>query len=225
MADAGYDVADYEDIDPVFGRLSDADALLARANQLGLKVMVDLVPNHTSDEHAWFTAALAAAPGSPERARYIFRDGKGRHGEEPPNNWPSVFGGRAWTRVVEADGQPGQWFLHLFDRKQPDLNWANAQVRAEFLDILRFWLDRGVAGFRVDVAHGLVKDPALPDWDGALRLLDSVDERVDPDAPRHRSGTRTASTRSTRTGAGSSTGTTSRPGSSAVRRGSSRSSG
>jgi alpha-glucosidase len=184
MADAGYDVADYEDIDPVFGRLSDADALLARANQLGLKVMVDLVPNHTSDEHAWFKAALAAAPGSPERARYIFRDGKGAHGEEPPNNWPSVFGGNGWSRVVEADGQPGQWYLHLFDRKQPDLNWANPQVRAEFLDILRFWLDRGVAGFRVDVAHGLVKDPALPDWDGALRLY-SVDELAGPDAPRH----------------------------------------
>ena len=185
MADAGYDVADYEDIDPVFGRLSDADALLARANQLGLKVMVDLVPNHTSDEHAWFKAALAAAPGSPERARYIFRDGKGPDGGQPPNNWPSVFGGRGWSRVVEADGRPGQWYLHLFDRKQPDLNWANPQVRAEFLDILRFWLDRGVAGFRVDVAHGLVKDPALPDWDGALRLLDSTDELGDPDAPRH----------------------------------------
>jgi alpha-glucosidase len=184
MADAGYDVADYEDIDPVFGRLSDADALLARANQLGLKVMVDLVPNHTSDEHSWFKAALAAAPGSPERARYIFRDGKGAHGEEPPNNWPSVFGGIGWSRVVEADGQLGQWYLHLFDRKQPDLNWANPRVRAEFLDILRFWLDRGVAGFRVDVAHGLVKDPELPDWHGALRLY-AVDELPGPDAPRH----------------------------------------
>ena len=221
MADAGYDVADYEDIDPVFGRLSDADALLARANQLGLKVMVDLVPNHTSDEHSWFRAALAAAPGSPERARYIFRDGKGAHGEEPPNNWPSVFGGIGWSRVVEADGQPGQWYLHLFDRKQPDLNWANPRVRAEFLDILRFWLDRGVAGFRVDVAHGLVKDPELPDWHGALRL--STPSTSSQARTRHgtRSGTRTASTRSTRTGAGSSTSTTSRPGSSAARRGSS----
>ena len=176
MADAGYDVADYEDIDPVFGRLADADALIERATVLGLKVMVDLVPNHTSDEHAWFKAALASAPGSPERARYIFRDGKGPNGEQPPNNWPSVFGGIGWTRVVEADGRPGQWYLHLFDIKQPDLNWANPQVRAEFLDILRFWLDRGVAGFRVDVAHGLVKDPALPDWDGELRLLDPADD-------------------------------------------------
>ncbi len=189
MADAGYDVADYEDIDPVFGRLADADALIERATVLGLKVMVDLVPNHTSDEHAWFKAALAAAPGSPERARYIFRDGKGPNGEQPPNNWPSVFGGIGWTRVVEADGQPGQWYLHLFDIKQPDLNWANPQVRAEFLDILRFWLDRGVAGFRVDVAHGLVKDPTLPDWAGALRLLDSGDDEAadldGTDTPRH----------------------------------------
>ncbi|HWI34575.1 MAG TPA: glycoside hydrolase family 13 protein, partial [Lapillicoccus sp.] len=185
MADAGYDVADYESIDPVFGKLSDAEALIARAHQLGLKVVVDLVPNHTSDEHSWFRAALAAAPGSPERARYIFRDGKGHDGNEPPNNWPSVFGGIAWTRVTEADGRPGQWYLHLFDRKQPDLNWANLQVRAEFLDILRFWLDRGVAGFRVDVAHGLVKDPALPDWHGALRLLDSGQDDLSPDRPRH----------------------------------------
>jgi alpha-glucosidase len=185
MADAGYDVADYESVDPIFGKRSDADALLARAHQLGLKVLVDLVPNHTSDEHAWFRAALAAAPGSPERARYIFRDGKGPHGDEPPNNWPSVFGGIAWTRVTEADGRPGQWYLHLFDRKQPDLNWANPQVRAEFLDILRFWLDRGVAGFRVDVAHGLVKDPTLPDWHGALRLLDSREDDHSPDEPRH----------------------------------------
>jgi alpha-glucosidase len=185
MADAGYDVADYESIDPIFGKLSDADALIARAHQLGLKVIIDLVPNHTSDEHAWFRAALAAPPGSPERARYIFRDGKGPGGDEPPNNWPSVFGGIAWTRVTEDDGEPGQWYLHLFDRKQPDLNWANPQVRAEFLDILRFWLDRGVAGFRVDVAHGLVKDPALPDWHGPLRLLDSSEDDLSPDGTRH----------------------------------------
>jgi alpha-glucosidase len=185
MADAGYDVADYESIDPLFGRLADADALIARATQLGLKVMVDLVPNHTSDEHAWFRAALKAAPGSRERARYIFRDGKGPHGDQPPNNWPSVFGGTAWSRVVEADGQPGQWYLHLFDHKQPDLNWANPQVRAEFLDILRFWLDRGLAGFRVDVAHGLVKDPELPDWDGALRLLDPAEDDLTTDSPKH----------------------------------------
>lgn len=185
MADAGYDVADYRNIDPLFGDLDDADALLARAGELGLKVIVDLVPNHTSDEHAWFQAALAAAPGSPERARYMFREGKGEHGELPPNNWPSVFGGQGWTRVTEADGQPGQWYLHLFDTKQPDLNWDNPEVRDEFIDVLRFWLDRGVAGFRVDVAHGLVKDPALPDWHGHLRLLDSSDDELSADHATH----------------------------------------
>ena len=158
QADAGYDVADYRDIDPLFGTLADADALIARAHELGLKVIVDLVPNHSSDEHDWFQAALAAGPGSPERARYLFRDGKGEHGELPPNNWDSVFGGPAWTRTTNADGTPGQWYLHLFDAKQPDFDWTNPEVRAEFEDVLRFWLDRGVDGFRVDVAHGLVKE-------------------------------------------------------------------
>ncbi|XVX19015.1 glycoside hydrolase family 13 protein [Actinomycetota bacterium] len=166
MADAGYDVADYRDIDPIFGTLEDADALLARAKELGLRVVVDLVPNHTSDEHVWFQAALAAAPGSPERERYIFRDGKGVDGAEPPNNWQSVFYGDGWSQVPD-----GQWYLHLFDTKQPDLNWDNPQVREEFHDILRFWLDRGVDGFRVDVAHGLVKEPGLPDYAGPMHLL------------------------------------------------------
>ena len=173
QADHGYDVADYRDIDPLFGRLEDADALIARAAELGVKVIVDLVPNHSSDEHVWFQAALAAGPGSPERARYWFRDGQGADGELPPNNWKSVFGGIGWTRVTEADGRPGQWYLHLFDAKQPDLNWDNPEVRDEFVDVLRFWLDRGVAGFRVDVAHGLVKDSALPDWGEEPELLGS----------------------------------------------------
>ena len=164
MADAGYDVADYRDVDPVFGSLADADALIARAHELGVRVLVDLVPNHTSDEHVWFQAALAAAPGSAERERYLFREGRGADGAQPPNNWRSVFGGSAWTRVTEPDGTPGQWYLHLFDDKQPDLNWEHPEVREEFHAILRFWLDRGVDGFRVDVAHSLVKDPAMPDW-------------------------------------------------------------
>ncbi|WP_067496911.1 glycoside hydrolase family 13 protein [Actinoplanes sp. TFC3] len=151
--DAGYDVADYRAVDPRFGDLGDADKLIAEAKQLGLRVIVDLVPNHTSSEHAWFQAALASAPGSPERERYIFRD-------EPPNNWRSVFGGPAWEQTTD-----GQWYLHLFDVSQPDLNWANPQVRAEFVAILRFWLDRGADGFRVDVAHGLVKDPSLAGWE------------------------------------------------------------
>ena len=175
QADAGYDVADYRDIDPVFGTLADADELLAAADALGIRVVVDLVPNHTSDEHAWFVEALAAGPGSPERDRYVFRDGKGADGELPPNNWRSVFGGGAWERVVEADGTPGQWYLHIFDTKQPDLNWEHPQVVSEFHDILRFWLDRGVHGFRVDVAHGLVKEAGLPDWDHEQELLHGAD--------------------------------------------------
>ncbi len=166
MNDAGYDVADYRAVDPLFGRLADADTLVATAHDLGLRVLVDLVPNHSSSEHPWFRAALAAAPGSPERARYIFRDGRGEHGELPPNNWPSVFGGRGWSRVTEADGSPGQWYLHIFDTTQPDYDWTNPEVRAEFLSIIGFWVERGVDGFRVDVAHGLVKEDGLPDWVG-----------------------------------------------------------
>ncbi len=174
MNDAGYDVADYRDIDPIFGTLADADTLITTAHDLGLKVLVDLVPNHTSSDHAWFRAALAAGPGSPERERYIFRDGRGAHGELPPNNWPSVFGGEGWTRVTEADGSPGQWYLHIFDTTQPDLNWDHPEVREEFHAILRFWCDRGVDGFRVDVAHGLVKADGLPDYDGPVGLYDEV---------------------------------------------------
>ena len=176
QADAGYDVADYRDIDPLFGTLADADAMISTAHELGLKVIVDMVPNHTSDEHAWFEAALAAGPGSAERDRYVFRDGTGPDGSEPPNDWRSVFGGGAWTRVAD-----GQWYLHIFDTKQPDLNWENPQVRAEFESILRFWLDRGVDGFRVDVAHGLIKEPGLPDWSEALHMLDG---KPKPGAPR-----------------------------------------
>ena len=175
MNDAGYDVADYRDIDPVFGTLADADTMIATAHELGLKVVVDLVPNHTSSEHRWFQEALASPPGSRARDRYVFRDGQGADGDRPPNNWPSVFGGRGWSRVTEADGRPGQWYLHLFDVTQPDLNWENPEVREEFHSILRFWVDRGVDGFRVDVAHGLVKKPDLPDWHGPVGLYDTVD--------------------------------------------------
>ncbi|MBM6399080.1 glycoside hydrolase family 13 protein [Phycicoccus sonneratiae] len=175
MNDAGYDVADYRDVDPRFGTLADADTLITTAHDLGLKVVVDLVPNHTSSEHAWFRAALAAGPGSPERDRYVFRDGKGPDGDEPPNNWPSVFGGRGWSRVTEADGTPGQWYLHIFDVTQPDLNWDNPEVREELESVLRFWCDRGVDGFRVDVAHGLVKKEGLPDWHGRMGVFDEVD--------------------------------------------------
>jgi alpha-glucosidase len=172
MADAGYDVADYRDVDPVFGSREDVDRLVEQAHALGLRLVLDVVPNHTSDEHVWFQAALASAPGSGERARYLFREGRGASGEQPPNSWRSVFGGPAWTRVTEADGTPGQWYLHLFDSKQPDLDWTCPEVRAEFEDVLRFWLDRGVDGFRVDVAHGLVKAEGLPDWDAEQELLE-----------------------------------------------------
>ena len=183
QADAGYDVADYRDVDPLFGTLPDVDAMVARAHELGLKVIVDLVPNHTSDEHAWFRAALASAPGSPERERYVFRDGRGADGSQPPNDWHSVFGGAGWKRVTEADGRPGQWYLHLFDVKQPDLNWENPEVRAEFEAILKFWLDRGIDGFRVDVAHGLVKEPGLPDYDAELHILDGELKEGSPQPP------------------------------------------
>ncbi len=162
--DAGYDVADYCDVDPRFGTLADFDVMLTEAHARGIRVIIDLVPNHSSDEHEWFQAALAAPAGSAERARYLFRDGRGPGGDEPPNNWESVFGGPAWTRVVEPDGTAGQWYLHLFDSSQPDFDWTNEEVREEFRRILRFWLDRGVDGFRVDVAHGMIKADGLPDY-------------------------------------------------------------
>ncbi|WP_235035798.1 glycoside hydrolase family 13 protein [Curtobacterium sp. 18060] len=157
LADGGYDVADYRAVDPRLGSLADLDALLRSAHEHDLRVIVDIVPNHTSDEHEWFRAALASAPGSPERARYVFRDGAGVSGELPPSDWVSNFGGSAWTRVPD-----GQWYLHLFAPEQPDLDWSNPEVRADFEDTLRFWSDRGVDGFRVDVAHGLAKDLSTP---------------------------------------------------------------
>jgi len=176
QADAGYDVADHCDVDPVFGTLADADRLLAAAHELGLRVLVDLVPNHTSDRHRWFRDALAAAPGSQERSRYVFRPGRGAEGELPPNDWQSVFGGPAWTRTDAPDGSPGEWYLHLFAPEQPDLDWTDAAVRAGFEDILRFWLDRGVDGFRVDVAHGLAKAAELPDLAGRYESAGLAEE-------------------------------------------------
>jgi alpha-glucosidase len=164
--DAGYDVSDYCDVDPIFGTLGDFDVMMAEFHRLGLRVIVDLVPNHCSDQHAAFQDALAAPAGSPERDMFIFRDGNGPDGQEPPNNWQSHFGGPAWTRVTGPAGEPDQWYLHLFDASQPDFNWDNPAVHAEFERILRFWLDRGVSGFRVDVAHALVKAPGLPSWGG-----------------------------------------------------------
>ncbi|MCW2829476.1 MAG: alpha-amylase [Aeromicrobium sp.] len=169
--DGGYDVADYRDVDPVFGDLAAFDAMTARAHELGLRVIVDIVPNHSSSEHPWFRAALASPRGSAERARYLFRDGRGVDGEQAPTNWVSNFGGPAWTRVTEPDGSPGQWYLHLFDVTQPDFDWTNPEVRDEMESVLRFWLNRGVDGFRIDVAHGLVKADGLPDADLPYDLL------------------------------------------------------
>ncbi len=166
MKDAGYDVSDYRAIEPVFGTMSDAEALISEAHAAGIRVILDIVPNHTSDQHRWFQQALAAAPGSPERQRFIFRDGRGPNGDEPPNDWQSEFGGPAWSRVIEADGRPGQWYLRLFAAEQPDVNWDHPDIAAEYEETLRFWFDRGVDGFRIDVAHGLVKDAALPDANG-----------------------------------------------------------
>jgi alpha-glucosidase len=162
MADAGYDVADYRDIDPAFGTLAEAAALIAEAHALSLRVIVDIVPNHCSDAHPWFREALAAGPGSAARELFWFRDGRGVHGELPPNNWESIFGGPAWTRVAD-----GQWYLHLFSSEQPDFNWANPKVREEFEDVLRFWFDRGVDGVRIDSAALCMKDAALQDFDAA----------------------------------------------------------
>ena len=173
--DAGYDVADYKTIDPLFGTNEEFYDLLAKAHSLGLRIIVDIVPNHSSDQHELFQAALKAAPGSPEREMYIFRDGKGANGELPPNNWESVFGGNAWTRTTNPDGTLGQWYLHIFDSSQPDFNWENPKVTELFEDILSFWLDKGVDGFRIDVAHGLVKEVGLPDVKvGATHVVDET---------------------------------------------------
>nr|WP_270263337.1 glycoside hydrolase family 13 protein [Kocuria marina] len=176
--DVGYDVADYRTVDPRFGSLEDFDRMREEAHRLGLKIIVDLVPNHTSEDHEWFRAALASEPGSPERDRYMFREGRGENGEEPPNNWKSLFGGRAWTRVPD-----GQWYLHLFDSSQPDLNWENPGVWEEFRAILRFWLDRGADGFRVDVAHGMIKAEGLPDWDEQVHMVEGTDAQGAEDEP------------------------------------------
>jgi alpha-glucosidase len=182
MADHGYDVADPRDVEPVFGDLPGFDALLGDAHALGIRVTIDLVPNHSSHDHEWFQEALASPPGSPARARYLFRDGRGPGGSEPPNNWPSVFGGPAWTRVPD-----GQWYLHLFAPEQPDLDFTNPEVVADLETTMRFWLDRGVDGFRIDVAHGMAKPDGLPDMvpmedTGLLADHGPGDHRFDQDA-------------------------------------------
>ncbi|MBE1608233.1 alpha-amylase family glycosyl hydrolase [Actinopolymorpha pittospori] len=161
--DHGYDVSDYCAVDPAYGNLECFDRLVDKAHALGLRVIIDVIPNHCSISHPWFQDALAAPAGSPERARFHFADGRGQGGELPPNNWRSIFGGPAWARVAEPDGTPGQWYLHTFAAEQPDFNWDHPEVGPHFEKVLGFWFDRGVDGFRIDVAHGLHKAPGLPD--------------------------------------------------------------
>ncbi len=169
LADGGYDVSDYRAIESRYGTLAHAEELIGQAHDRGIKVIADLVPNHTSEKHAWFREATSSNVGHQSRDRYHIRDGKGLDGELPPTNWESVFGGPAWTRLDD-----GQWYLHLFAPEQPDLNWNNAEVKEEFASILRFWLDRGIDGFRIDVAHGLIKDETFPDIDlASAKLLES----------------------------------------------------
>jgi alpha-glucosidase len=181
LADGGYDVSDYCDIHLMFGTIADADALLADAHARGLRVIIDLVANHTSDQHPWFQEALRGRPGSPERDRYFFLDGRGDDGELPPNNWISAFGGAAWSRLTEADGAPGQWYLHLFAPEQPDLNWRNPFVIEGFDEVLQFWFDRGVDGVRIDAAPALAKAGGLPDADyGGVPLFVTADWQGNP---------------------------------------------
>ncbi|MFI6821104.1 glycoside hydrolase family 13 protein [Micromonospora sp. NPDC050187] len=180
MADAGYDVADYRDIDPVFGTLAEVEALIAEAHALGIRSIVDVVPNHCSDAHPWFQAALAGGPGAPERDLFWFRPGRGPNGDQRPTDWVGEFGGETWTRTTNPDGTPGDWYLHLFTAEQPDFNWDHPRVRTEFEDVLRFWFDRGVDGIRIDSAGLLVKDGTLPetrpDRPHPFRDLDGVHE-------------------------------------------------
>jgi len=185
LADGGYDVDDYRDVDPKLGNLEQFDEMVTGLHASGIRVFVDIVPNHSSDRHEWFQAALKAGPGSPERERYIFREGKGENGEIPPSDWPSHFAPSAWTRITEADGKPGQWYCHLFAPEQPDFNWDHPEVHEDFKKTLRFWADRGVDGFRIDVAHALKKDlseplrsfPKFKDFDNPLSGDDVLFDR------------------------------------------------
>jgi alpha-glucosidase len=179
LRDGGYDVTDYERPDPSFGALADAERLIATAHDLGLRVLFDIVPNHTSSDHRWFREALATPAGEGGWGRYHCVRGRGPEGAEPPNGWRSVFGGPAWTAIAGPDGRPsGFWYLHLFDPGQPDLNWSHPDVAAEHERVLRFWFDRDVDGFRIDVAHGLVKADGYPDRGTGDASLLAADDRL-----------------------------------------------
>ena len=187
LADGGYDVDDYRNIDPRIGTLEEFDQVLDALHNVGIRVIIDIVPNHSGSGHKWFQEALKAAPGSPERDRYIFRDGKGEHGEIRPSELVSHFGPTAWTRITEPDGTPGQWYMHLFASEQPDWNWDNEEVRADFRKTIKFWCDRGVDGYRVDVAHALIKDlknghlPERSSYDVKVMKKDGTDDLFDRD--------------------------------------------
>jgi alpha-glucosidase len=166
LKDGGYDVTDYRMVDTRLGTVADVANLIDAAHQRDMKVFMDIVPNHTSDQHEWFQEVLHSEPGSPVWDRYVIKEGKGVNHELPPTNWESVFHGAAWSPLVLANGEKTKyWYLHIFDSSQPDVNWENPEVREEFLSILRFWFDLGIDGFRIDVAHGMIKDQNYPDID------------------------------------------------------------
>ncbi|MGW3985230.1 glycoside hydrolase family 13 protein [Streptomyces mirabilis] len=178
--DHGYDVADYYNVDPIFGDLAEFDLLMGAALRLDVRVLLDIVPNHCSSKHPWFREALASPPGSAARARFQFTDGSGPNGDQPPNDCHAAFGGPAWTRVTEKDGRLGQWYHHVFTSEQPDWNWRNPEVPAEFDRVLRFWLDRGVDGFRIDTGAGRAK---RPDLSGPPKVQSEVHTRDSGDPP------------------------------------------
>jgi oligo-1,6-glucosidase/alpha-glucosidase len=182
MADFGYDVADYRDVDPLFGTLAEFDRLLSAAHARGLKLLLDFVPNHTSDRHPWFQESRSSRD-NPKRDWYIWRDAN--PDGSPPNNWISDFGGSAW----EWDEATGQYYLHAFLPQQPDLNWRNPEVKAAMFDVMRFWFDRGVDGFRIDVlwhivkAQGLPDNPVNPDWHPGMNERDRLLQVHSTDQP------------------------------------------
>ena len=166
QGDHGYDVSDYFDVEPMFGSLEEFDRMIADLHQRGIMILMDIVPNHVSSQHEWFQSALSGGIGNPDEKRFIIREGTGDGGMNPPNDWISIFGGSSWSPFPSSEGSVQRWYLHMFDPCQPDLNWHHRDVRERFENILRFWLDRGVDGFRVDVAHGLFKAPGLPNREG-----------------------------------------------------------
>ena len=166
QGDHGYDVSDYFDVEPMFGSLEEFDRMIDDFHQRGIMVLMDIVPNHVSSQHEWFQSALTEGAGNPCEERFIIREGTGLGGVNPPNDWVSIFGGPSWSPFPSSRRHLQRWYLHMFDPCQPDLNWHHADVHERFENILRFWLDRGVDGFRIDVAHGLFKAPGLPNRSG-----------------------------------------------------------